>query len=87
MAQHTEFHKRLDVFKLWVLAWPSPIVYLKTLLTVVESLRADFDAILEVQVPESKDLTVEPVEDRVLTALFSTIVVPPLLPRDRVKTH
>ena len=43
----------------------------------MESLRADLDTILKAWVPESEAPFVEPVEDTVLAALFSTTVVAP----------
>ena len=82
MAQHTEqqimeVHQYLDEFELWVLARPSPTVDLTILQVAVENMRADLDTILEARVPQSEAPFVDPAEDTVLAALFSTTVVPP----------
>ena len=70
-----------------VLALPAPIVDMKTLHAVVESIRTDLDNILDDRMPESEAPSAEPAEDTVLDALFSTTAVPPPPPRDRAKIH
>ena len=74
-----EVHQRLDAFELRVLARPAPPVDVSTLQAAVDNLRADIDTILEARVSEP----VEPVEDTVLAALFSTSEIP-YLPLERV---
>ena len=66
-------NQRLDAFELRVLARPARPVDVSTLQAAVDSLRADIDTILEARVLES----VEPAEDTVLPALFSTSEIPP----------
>ena len=48
-----------------------------TLQAALDSLRADIDTFLEARVPESEAPSVEPAEDIVLAALFSTSDIPP----------
>ena len=60
---------------------------LTTLQDAVESLRADLDTILKARVPESEAPFAEPVEDTVLAAPLSTIVVPLPPSRDHAKRH
>ena len=48
-----------------------------TLQAAVESLRAELDMTLEARVRESESPSIEPAEDTVLAALFSTVVVQP----------
>ena len=67
-------------FELRVLAQPAAPVDGSTLQNVVESLREDLDMILEAWVLEFEAPSVEPPEDTVLAALFSTTVVPSLPP-------
>ena len=55
-----------------------------TLQAAVDSLRADIDTILEARVPDSEAPFVEPVEDTVLEALFTTEIPPPP-PRESAK--
>ena len=71
-----EVHQRLDAFELRVLAHPSPPVDVSTLQAAVDNLRAYIDMILEARVPESKSPSVEPAEDTVMAALFSTSKIP-----------
>ena len=85
-----EVHQRFDAFELRVLARPAPTVDLMTLQAAVEILRANFDTILEAQVPESEAPSIEPVDDTMLAAVLSTTVVlqpPPqnLAKRQRVR--
>ena len=56
-----------------------------TLQTVIESLRADLDIILEDRVLESKAPSAEPAEDTVLASLFATFEIPPPPPREHAK--
>ena len=58
---------------------------MSTLKAVVDTLRADIDMILEARVPESKAPSVEPAEDIVIAALFTTSESPPTLPRENYK--
>ena len=86
MQQFTEWkiaevNQRLDAFELRVLARPALPVDVSTLQAAVDSLRADNDTILESRVSESEAHFVEPTEDRVLAALFSTSEIPPPPPR------
>ena len=67
-----EVNQHLDAFELRVLARLAPPVDVSTLQASVDSLRADIDTILEARVPESEAPSVEPVEDTVLAALFTT---------------
>ena len=90
MQQFTErkiakVNKRLDAFELRVLARPSPPVDVSTLQGTVDSLRADIDTILEARVPESEAPSVEPAEDTILAALFTTSEIPPTSPRVSAK--
>ena len=57
---------------------------LSTLQAAVDSLRADIDTILEARVPDSEAPSVEPAEDTVLAALFTTEIPPPP-PRESAK--
>ena len=68
-----------------MLARPAPPVDVSTLQAAVDSLRADIDTILDDRVPESKAPSVEPAEDTVLEALFSTSEIPPPPPREHAK--
>ena len=82
MVQYTErkiaeVHQRLDAFELRVLARPAPPVDVSTLHAIVDYLRVDIDTILEARVPESEAPSVEPAEDTVLAALFTTSEIPP----------
>ena len=72
-----EVNHRLDAFGLRVLARPAPPVDVSTLQAAVDSLRADIDTILEVRVPNSEVPSIEPAEDTVLAALFTTSEIPP----------
>ena len=90
MVQYTErkiaeVHQRLDAFELRVLARPAPLVDVLTLQAAVDSLCADIDTLLEARVPEFKAPPVEPAEDTVLPALFSTSEIPPPPPREHAK--
>ena len=67
----------LDAFELRVLARPAPPVDVSTLQAAVDSLCADIDTILQARVPESEAPSVEPSEDTVLAALFTTEIPPP----------
>ena len=92
MVQYTErkideVHQCLDAFELRVLALPSPPVDVSTLQAAVDSLRTDIDTILEARVPESEAHSVEPAEDTVLAALFTTSEIPRPPPRDNAKRH
>ncbi|XP_069152820.1 uncharacterized protein [Solanum lycopersicum] len=80
-----EVNQRLDTFELRVLARPAPLVDVSTLQAAIDSLRADIDTILEARVPESEAPSVEPVEDIVLAALFTTSEIPPASPRESTK--
>ena len=71
-----EVHQRLDAFELRVLSRPAPLVDVSTLQVPVDSLRIDIDTILEARVLESEAPSVEPAEDTVLAALFSTSKIP-----------
>ena len=75
----------MDVFELRVLARPTPQVDVSTLQDSVDSLRADINMILKAWVPESEAPSVEPAEDTVLEALFSTSEIPPPPPREHAK--
>ena len=83
MQQFTErkiakVNQCLDAFELRVLALPAPLVDVSALQAAVESLRADIDTILEARVPESEAPSVEPAEDTVRAALFTTSeILPP----------
>ena len=79
-----EVNQHLDAFELRVLARPAPPVDVSTLQAAVDSLRADIDTILEARVPESEAPSVEPAEDTVLAALFTTEIPPPP-PRESAK--
>ena len=68
-----------------MLARPAPPVDVSTLQAAVDSLRADIDTILEARVPESEAPSVEPAEDTVLAALFTTSEIPPPYPRESDK--
>ena len=90
MVQYTErkiaeVHQRLDAFELRVLARPAPPLDVSTLQAVVDSLRADIDTVLEARVPESEAPSVEPAEDTLLAALFSTSEITPPPPRENEK--
>ena len=74
----------MDASKLRVLARPAPPVDVSTLQAAVDSLRADIDTILEARVPNSEAPSVEPAEDTVLAALFTT-EIPPTPPRESAK--
>ena len=67
-----EVHQWLDAFELRVLARSAPPVDVSTFQAAVDSLRPDIDMILEARVPESEAPSVEPAEDTVLAALFTT---------------
>ena len=56
-----------------------------TLQAAVDNLRADIDTILEARVAESEATSVEPAEDTVLAALFSTSEIPQPPPQDHAK--
>ena len=56
-----------------------------TLQATVNSLPADIDTILEARVPESEARSVEPAEDTVLAAWFTTSEIPPPPPRESAK--
>ena len=77
----------MDAFELRVIARPAPPVDVSTLQAAVDSLRADIDTILEARVPEFEAPSVEPAEDTVLAALFTTSDIPPPLPRETAKRH
>ena len=77
----------MEAFELRVLARPAPPVDVSTLQAAVDSLRADIDTILEAKVRESKDNSVEPAEDTVLAALFTTIEILAPPPREHAKRH
>ena len=79
-----EVNQRLDAFELRVLARPAPPEDVSTLQAAVDSLRADIDTILA-RVPDFKALSVEPAEDTVLAALFTTSEIPPPSPRESDK--
>ena len=92
MTQRTEreimeVHLSLDAFELRVFARPASIVDLKTLKDVVASLRAYMDAILESRMPESEAPGAMPVEDTVMVAMFSTIVVQSPQPRQQTNRN
>ena len=80
-----EVNQHLDAFELRVLARPATPVDVSTLQATIDSLRADIDMILEARVPESEAFFVEPVEDRVLAAVFATSEIPPPPPRENTK--
>ena len=71
-----EVNQHLDAFELRVLARPAPPVDVSTLQAAVDSLSTDIDTILAM-VPDSEALSVEPAEDTVLVALFTTEIPPP----------
>ena len=75
----------MDAFELRVLARPAPPVDVSTLQVTVDSLRANIDTIFEARVPESEAPSVEPAEDTVLAALFSTSEIPQPPPQDHAK--
>ena len=79
-----EVNQRLDAFELRVLSRPAPLVDVSTLQDAVDSLRAEMDMILEARVPDSEAPSVEPTEDTVLAALFTTEIPPPP-PRESAK--
>ena len=79
-----EVNQHLDAFELRVLARPAPPVDVSTLQAAVDSLRADIGTILEARVPEPEAPSVEPAEDTVLAALFTTEIPPPP-PRESAK--
>ena len=56
-----------------------------TLQAAVDSLRADFDTILEARLWECEAPSVEPAEDTVLATLFATSDIPPPPPRESSK--
>ena len=58
---------------------------MSTLQAAVDSLRADIDTILEARVPDSEAPSVEPAEDTVLAALFTTSEIPLPSPRESAK--
>ena len=77
MVQYTErkiakVHQHFDAFELRVLARPDPPVDVLTLQAAVDNLREDIDTILQARVPESEASFVDPAEDTLLAALFST---------------
>ena len=72
-----EVNQRLDAFEFRLLARPAPPVDVSTLQAAVESLRADIDMTLEARVPDSEAPSIEPAEDTVLAALFTTSEIPP----------
>ena len=80
-----EVNQCQDAFELRVLARPAPPVDVSTLQAAVDSLRADIDTILKARVPVSEAPSVEPAEDTVLAALFTTSEIPPPLPRESAK--
>ena len=80
-----EVNQCLDAFELRVLARPAPPVDVSTLQAAVDSLRADIDTIQEARVPESEAPSVEPAEDTVLVALFTSLEIPPPPPRESAK--
>ena len=67
-----------------MLARPASPVDVSALQAAVDSLRADIDTILAM-VPDSEALSVEPAEDTVLAALFTTFEIPPPSPRESAK--
>ena len=72
-----EVNQCLDAFELRLLARPAPPVDVSTLKSAVDNLRVDIDTILEARVPDSQAPSVEPSEDTVLAALFTTEIPPP----------
>ena len=68
-----------------MLAQTAPSEDVSTLQDAIDSLRAYIDTILEARVPESEAPSVEPTEDTVLAALFSTSEIPPPSPRYHAK--
>ena len=56
-----------------------------TLQAAVDSLRADFDTILEARLWECEAPSVEPAEDTMLAALFDTSNIQPPPPRESAK--
>ena len=71
-----EVHQRLDAFELRVLARPAPPVDVSTLQAAINIPRPEIDMILMARA-ESEAPSVEPAEDTVLPALFTTIEIPP----------
>ena len=67
-----------------MIARPSPPVDVSTLQAAVDSLRADINTILA-RVLDFKALSVEPAEDTVLAALFTTSEIPPPPPLESAK--
>ena len=82
-----EVHQCLNVFELWILDRPAPIVDVTAPQAAVEILREDLDTILEAWVPESEAPSVERAEDTVLATLFSTSTMPPPAPWENAKRH
>ena len=80
-----EVIQRLDAFELRLLARPAPPVDVPNLQAAVDSLREDIDTILEARVPDSEAPSVEPAEDTVLAALFTTSEIPPPSSRESAK--
>ena len=68
-----------------VLARLAHLVDVSTLRAAFDNLRTDINMILEDRVPESEAPSVEPTEDTVLAALFSTSEIPPPSPRYHAK--
>ena len=58
-----------------------------TLQAAVDSLHTDIDTILEARVPESEAPSVEPAENTMLAALFTTSEIPPPPPRESANRH
>ena len=90
MVQYTErkiaeVHQRLDAIEMRVLARTATPVDVSTLQAAVDSLHADIDMILEARVPDSETPSVEPAEDTVLAALFTTSKIQPPPPRESAK--
>uniref|UniRef100_M1DK06 Integrase core domain containing protein n=1 Tax=Solanum tuberosum TaxID=4113 RepID=M1DK06_SOLTU len=72
-------HKHLDAFELRVLERPTPTVDLTILQKKIENLRADITGLLvtpETE-PESESARMAPVDNTVVTALFSDDMLPP----------
>ena len=80
-----EVNQRLDAFELRVLARPAPPVDVSNHQAAVDRLRADIDTILEARVPDSEAPSVEPAEDTVLAAPFTTSEISPPPPRETAK--
>ena len=70
-----------------MVARPAPPVDVSDLQVAVDSLRAYIDTILEARVPDSEAPSVEPAEDTVLAALFTTSDIPPPPPRETAKSR